>query len=315
MSPPPVIVNHLSAEIGEALLAHPCRPRVINAPEPDHPWLIDEDADILVTGSFSKWKQAPDHWRPAEKLKWVQVASTGVEVYPPRLKAGPVMTCGRGLNAVPIAEFVFAAMLRVEKKIEQTRAREEADWVHPEIGSLHGRTIGLIGYGSIGQAITSRALAFGMKVIVNRRGAWDRVPDGVTPCPSPEEVFAKADHLVIAAPLTDETHGLVNTALLSRSKPGLHLINIARGALVDQDALLAALEDGVIAEATLDVTTPEPLPDGHVLYGHPNVLISPHISWRGGDQDGMFLERLLSNLDAYVQGEPLQYRVDPVAGY
>lgn len=117
-----------------------------------------------------------------------------------------------------------------------------------------------------------------MKVVVNRRGYWDSAPEGVTPSPSPEAMFAQADHVVVAAPLTDQTQRLIGSKLLSHAKTGLHLINISRGGLVDQDALLAPLDAGVISAATLDVTTPEPLPDGHRLYSHPNVLVSPHIS-------------------------------------
>jgi len=311
----PVIVNQLSPEIGAALAAHASRPRVIDDIKPDEPWRIPEDAEILVTGGFAAWKNTPDDWRFPEALAWTQVQSTGVEVYPRALMQHGIMTCGRGLNAVPIAEFVMAAILRIEKRLDETRAGNAADWETPSIGRLYGRTLGLIGYGTIGQAIARRAEAFDMKVIVNRRGGWDTVPDGITPCDSPEEVIAKADHLVLAAPLTDETSGMVDAALLAKARPGLHLINISRGGLVDQEALLEALEAGAIAHATLDVTTPEPLPDGHPLYGDPRVFISPHISWAGGDQDRLFLERLLANLDLHMAGEPLRFRVDPGAGY
>jgi phosphoglycerate dehydrogenase-like enzyme len=245
----------------------------------------------------------------------VQTESAGVDIYPEALKRDCVMTCGRGLTAVPIAEFVLAAMLRREKKLEETRARAEADWTRPAIGTLYRRKLGLIGFGALGQAIVHRARAFGMDIIINRRGAWTEVPDGVTPYASASEVAAKADHLVIAAPLTPETQGMVDAQFLAQAKAGLHLINISRGALVDQQALVDALDAGRLDYATLDVTTPEPLPDGHPLYLHPKVFISPHISWMSGEKSGLFLERLLKNLDAYLRDEPLEYLVDPHRGY
>ncbi len=206
------------------------------------------------------------------------------------------MTCGRGLNALPIAEFVFAAILRAEKRLDETGARSEADWRRHDIGRLYGTTLGLVGYGSLGQAIARRALAFDMNVMVNRRTAWDG-ERGIAAA-GIDENFAAADHLVIAAPRTSETEGTIGAELLGVAKQGLHLINTSRGGLVDQEALVAAFVAGDIGSATLDVTTPEPLPDGHPLYTLPNVFTSPHISWAGGDQDQAFQDRLVKNLDA-----------------
>ncbi|MFK0333525.1 NAD(P)-dependent oxidoreductase [Rhizobium sp. NPDC090275] len=308
-----VILNQLGPELGKALEEHPSRPVVIQDSFPAEPWKIAPDADILVTGGFANWKQAPRDWRFPERLKWVQSQTTGIEIYPPPLLQGRVMTCGRGLNALPIAEFVFAAILRSEKRLEETRARSEADWRRHDIGRLYGKTLGLIGYGSLGQAIARRALAFDMNVMVNRRTAWEG-ERGITAA-GIHEILAVADHLVIAAPLTAETEGMIDADLLRAAKPGLHLINISRGGLIGQEALVAALMAGYIGSATLDVTTPEPLPDGHPLYTLPNVFISPHISWAGGDQDQAFQQRLMKNLDAYLKGEELEALVDPVRGY
>jgi phosphoglycerate dehydrogenase-like enzyme len=309
----PVILNQLGPELGKALEEHPSSPVVIQDSVPAEPWKIAAEADILVTGGFAGWKQAPRDWVFPERLKWVQSQTTGIEIYPPTLLQDRVMTCGRGLNALPIAEFVFAAILRAEKRLEETRARGEADWRRHDIGRLHGRTLGLIGYGSLGQAIARRALAFDMTVMVNRRTAWEGERD--IAAAKIHEIFATADHLVIAAPLTAETEGMIDAELLGAAKPGLHLINISRGGLIDQEALVAALSAGDIGSATLDVTTPEPLPDGHPLYTLPNVFISPHISWAGGDQDQAFRLRLMKNLDAYLRGEELEALVDPVSGY
>ncbi len=310
----PVIINQVSVEFGAAFAAHASAPVVIDHIKPERPWELPDGGEILVT-NLSAWRNAPGGFHPPSTLKWVQVETAGVDVYPDGLKRDCTMTCGRGMNAVPIAEFVFAVLLRQEKKLEETRAFAEADWKRPAIGTLYGRKLGLIGFGSLGQAIAHRAHAFGMDVLVSRRGGWTDIPEGVTPCANPAEVFSRADYVVVAAPLTPETTGMVDAALLARAKPGLHLINISRGALIDQQALLDALNDGSIGYATLDVTTPEPLPDGHSLYSHPNVFISPHISWMGGQKTGRFLERFLGNLDAYLRDQPLSYLVDPERGY
>ncbi|WP_133170152.1 NAD(P)-dependent oxidoreductase [Kumtagia ephedrae] len=311
----PVIVNHLDAGFGRLVAAHPSQPVVVDDLSPAEPWRIDPEADILVTRMLPGWSRTPAGHAFPDALKWVQVLSTGVETYPPRLMQGRLVTCGRGLNAVPIAEFVFAAMLRIERGLEQTRARAEADWRGPHaVGRLHGRTLGLIGYGSIGKAIARRALAFDMRVLAHRRTPWQG-DDGIIACADPADVFAGADHLVIAAPLTPRTQGLVGAALLKAAKPGLHLVNISRAGLIDQEALVEALESGRIGHATLDVTTPEPLPDGHPLYRLPNVFVSPHISWCGGSSDADFHARFLANLDAHLAGAPLEGAVDPSRGY
>lgn len=261
----PVIVNQLSAEFGKILSQHRSHPVVIDNPSPAEPWRIPAEAEILVTGSFPGWRETPRDWQFPDALKWIQTQSTGVEVFPIDLMQDRMLTTGRGINAVPIAEFVFAAILRVEKRLEVTRARSQSDWRLHDIGRLHGKTLGLVGYGSIGQAIARRAHAFDMTVLVNRRTPW-KGDVGIVACADVSEVFAAADHLVVAAPLTPETVGMIGEALLSQAKPGLHFINVSRGGLVDQDALIAALGTGRIGCATLDVTSPEPLPDGHSAY-------------------------------------------------
>jgi phosphoglycerate dehydrogenase-like enzyme len=308
-----VIINQVSEDFGAAIAAHASAPHVIDHIRPERPWELPE-GEILVT-NVSAWRNAPADFLPPASLKWVQTETAGVDFYPASLKRHCMMSCGRGMNAVPIAEFVFAAMLRREKKLEENRALSQADWTRPTIGTLYGSRLGLIGFGSLGQAIADRAHAFGMHILANRRGAWLKIPPGLTPCVSPEDVVSQADHLVIAAPLTAETVGMIGSKLLSRAKPGLHLINISRGTLVDQEALLMALDEGNIGYATLDVTTPEPLPNGHPFYSHPKTFVSPHISWMGGERGGHFLNRFLDNLDAYVGGKPLGYLVDPDLGY
>jgi phosphoglycerate dehydrogenase-like enzyme len=129
------------------------------------------------------------------------------------------------------------------------------------------------------------------------------------------DVLANADHLVVAAPATVDTRHLLDATAFATTKPGVHLVNIARGTLIDQDALHAALDDDVVAMASLDVCDPEPLPAGHWLYQHPKVRLSAHVSWSSPRLYHRIVELFVDNLRRYIAGEPLEGVVDPVAGY
>jgi phosphoglycerate dehydrogenase-like enzyme len=248
-------------------------------------------------------------------VRWVHAFGTGVDGMPKDVFDGRVVTCSRGASAVPISEFVLAAMLAFEKDIPRVWLQQPPEhWGWAQLGALHGRTAGLVGLGGIGTAVAERARAFGMRVLAVRR----------TPAPSPvagvkvvdlETVLREADHLVIAAPATARTHHLIDAAALAVVKPGAHLVNIARGALVDQDALRAALDDGRVAKATLDVCHPEPLPAGHWLYDHPRVRLSAHVSWSSPALSDRIVELFVANLRRYLAGEPLADVVDPDEGY
>src|SRR5690606_11871055 len=142
------------------------------------------------------------------------------------------------------------------------------------------QTLGIAGYGAIGREVAKRAQALGMDVLALRRGGAAVAPDtGVRAVASVEDLLGASDHVVLALPITPQTRHCINARSLAHAKPGLHLVNIARGALVDQPALLQALDSGRLSGATLDVTDPEPLPEGHALYHHPRVHLTPHVSW------------------------------------
>jgi phosphoglycerate dehydrogenase-like enzyme len=138
---------------------------------------------------------------------------------------------------------------------------------------------------------------------------------GVDMAGSVAELAASCDHLVLAAPATPATRHLVGAAVLARARPGLHLVNVARGALVDHDALRAALEDGRVAMASLDAVEPEPLPDGHWLYAHPRVRLSPHVSWSAPGAADALVDRFIENVRRWRTGAPLAGVVDADAGY
>lgn len=299
---PPVIVNQIDAAFGTFLKGLPSAPRVIDMVDSPTPWALPPETDILVTRAIRGWREAPAEAPPLPRLRWVQLYSAGIEIYPDWLKRHCPVSNGRGLTAPQIAEYVLAAILRFEKDLPALRATGPGDWGARQPGGLEGKCLGLIGYGAIGQEVARRAAAFGMRILATRRGAWTGTEPGVLPCASPMEVAAAADHLVLAAPLTPETAGVVSAELLAAVRPGLHLVNIARGGLIDQEALVAALDRGQLAFATLDVTSPEPLPEGHPLWSHPKVLITPHISYLGGAEMERFRAKTAANLARFLEG-------------
>lgn len=316
----PVILNQLGPEIAARLAAHPSRPHVLEASRDEAPWQVC-DADVLLTGPSPAWRHAPIHPPQAwpHRLRWVQVASTGVDWFPPWLLRGPVVTCGRGHSATGIAEYVLAAILLREKPLDRVAASSAADWHRHQLGTLEGRVLGLAGFGAIGRAVARRAAAFGMRVLALRRSNWETEAGEDRPAVEPvgdlRALAAQSDHLVLALPLTAATRHCVDSALLAQAKPGLHLVNIARGALVDQLALLEALDRGQVGFASLDVSEPEPLPDAHPLYTHPRVRLTPHISWSGAAVQDRLARQIATNLDHYLSGERLADIVDPEHGY
>lgn len=298
------------------LRAHPARPRVTEIAEPDAPWRLPEGAEILVSEARG-WPEAPRE-RPAGwpgTLKWVHFASTGIDGYPDWIFDVPHVTCGRGVNAAAISEYVLGAMLLHEKRFLETLTTSRAGWKQIPLGGLEGKVLGLIGLGSIGGAIAHRALAFGMSVVAYRRSGAAHENASVRIVDDPGAVFARADHVAIAAPLTPLTRHLVSGAVLARAKPGLHLVNIARGAIIDDEALLGALAEGRLAAATLDVTEPEPLPEGHAFYSHPKIRLTPHVSWSAGGMTERLMTPLAANIDRYLAGAALEERVDKEHGY
>jgi phosphoglycerate dehydrogenase-like enzyme len=302
------VINQLGRRAAEAIAAAVPDVEVIDPgadPPPD-----DLRADVL----FGGW--GPHTLELAQRVEWVHLAGTGIDSFPRELFDGRTVTNARGASAIPISEFVLAAMLAFEKKLPETWIRQPPEhWNFASLGWLNTRTLGLVGLGGIGVAIAERALPFGMRVQALRRRPEPSPIEGVEVIGSVEELFPEADHLVLAAPATHRTRHIVNAETLELVKPGVHVVNIARGALVDQDALRDALDDGRVAMATLDTVEPEPLPEGHWLYSHPKVRLSAHVSWASPAGMDRTLEIFLDNLRRYANGEPLLHRVDPEEGY
>ncbi len=252
----------------------------------------------------------------ARGVRWVHAYGTGVNRFPFDALGGAPLTCSRGGSGIPIAEWVLAVMLAFEKRLPASFIHEPAAWKYLELGGLWGRKLGLVGFGGIGREVAKRALAFGMRVRALRRSEGGGMA-GVEIVRALPELLDDADHVVIAAPATAETHHLIGRDALAHVKRGAHLVNVARGALVDHEALREALDDGRVGCASLDVTEPEPPPAGHWLYTHPRVRLSPHISWNMPGSLEILLEPFLENLARWLAGKPLLQRdlVDLGRGY
>jgi phosphoglycerate dehydrogenase-like enzyme len=303
-----------SAEVTRIQAAHPDVELVeFTGGEPP----ADLTADAFF-GGYLDWDSIV-RWLDAAGVRWVQLSGTGVDkVARAVFEADRIVTCARGASAVPISEWVMAAILAWAKRFPETFLSEPPKYWNfpkPALDRVEGSTIALVGLGGIGAAIASRALAFGMNVRALRRTDTPSPVPGVEIVRSLEDLLPDAAHVVLAAPATARTQHLIDTAAFAKMTPGVHIVNIARGALIDQDALRLALDDGTVAMATLDTVDPEPLPAGHWLYTHPKVRLTAHISWYTPQLQATAVDILIDNIGRYQGGEALLHVVDPAEGY
>ena len=278
--------------------------------------------EILVTA-----KLKPEHYALCRKLKWIHSPMAGVTqlLFPELAASNVIVTNGRTVHAIPVAEQALALIFALARRLPACfRFQTASHWGQDESWrpgrvpfELHGKTLGLVGLGAIGTEMVARVRPLGMRVIAVKRdpSRGGEFADQVYPPSQLRDVLAQADFVVLAAPDLPETRHLIGRSELECMKPFAFLINVARGSLVDTEALLHALQAGVIAGAGLDVTDPEPLPHDHPLWKLPNVIITPHL---GGASD-RFWEReaalLCENLHRYLAREPLLNVVDKKRGY
>jgi phosphoglycerate dehydrogenase-like enzyme len=278
------------------------------------------DAEVLMRWFFdAQTLQGLVEQMPA--LRWLHIPRAGIDgsLVPAVMGRDILLTNSAGVHAVPISEFVMLFALGHAKQAGRLRAMQaERRWGERELqlSELADKSMLIIGLGQIGQAIAARASAFGMRVVGSRRRA--------APVPGVRHVVAgdgwrallgEADYVVIAAPLTPETRGMFGAAELAAMRPDAYLINIARGEIVDESALIAALEREQIAGAGLDVFATEPLPEDSPLWSLPNVFATPHISWNSPEVRARTMVLFIDNLRRYVHGEPMMNIVDKHAGY
>jgi phosphoglycerate dehydrogenase-like enzyme len=255
-------------------------------------------------------------------LKWVQLISAGVpqELCSVALRRNLIVTNLSGLYGPTIAEHCLAMLTFLARNLHTVvRNQLQAKWdrsVMHRLTDLHGATLGVIGLGDIGQAIARLAKAYGMRVIGCRR--TDRpVPgvDRVFPLAELHAMLAEADHLAVAAPLTAQTQGMLGPAEFAALRPGAFYVNVSRGAIAQEAALLAALQAGKVAGAGLDVFTKEPLPANHPFWWLPQVLVSPHYSGETVNLSAQPAARFERNLAAWSTGRELEGLVDLHWGY
>lgn len=224
-----------------------------------------------------------------------------------------VRICNSSAQGVAIAEYVLAQVMSVLHPIERQREMQAArEWGKTPFREISGQTWALVGFGAIGQELARRLKAFGARVFATRR----------TPAPHADldragtladlpAMAAEADVVVLACPLTDETRGAAGRELFDAVKPGAILVNIARGGVVDDDALIAALDAGRVETAILDVFQTEPLPEPHAFWGHPKIRLTTHTSFFGDGSPGRWDQLFLDNIVRYANGETLIREVEP----
>lgn len=262
----------------------------------------------------------------APKLHWIQTLNVGVEScvgVPGLAERGILLTNMQRTSAAPIAEHAIALMLALGRGLpEAVRQQQAGQWnreavIRQPMREVGGRTLLVVGLGGIGTEVARRAHGLGMRVIATRNSSREG-PDFVEKVGLSDELLelaAQADVVVNAAPLTAATTGIFDRAFFAAMKPGGYFINVARGRSVVTDDLVAALREGRLAGAALDVTEPEPLPEGHPLWSMATVLITPHVAAGSDVQAARYQILLRENLRRYVAGEPMLNVVDIARGY
>jgi phosphoglycerate dehydrogenase-like enzyme len=280
------------------------------------------DAEVVIG-----WAVNAGNFSTAQRLRWVHATAAGVGLlmFPAMIASDVIVTNSRGLHADAMAEHTLGVMLSFVRQLHRSRdaqrerrwAQEEMWTVPPEFGTLAGSTLLLVGLGAVGGAIASRARSLGVRVIAVRRNPR---PD---PAPADEQwsiaelprLLPRADWLVLAAPLTDDTRHLIGAKELSLLKRSAVLVNVGRGHLVDEPALVAALSTGTLGGAALDVFEQEPLSVDSPLWEMTNVLLTPHVSGLAPDYWGRAMVMFEDNLRRFTEGRPLLNVVDKKAGY
>ncbi len=267
-------------------------------------------ADALVTVDFALdvAAQVGDLLRaPTTTLRWLHVWTAGREgLALARIPDTITITGPAGEQSAAVAQQTFAHMMTFTRRTPEcavlTRAHSWSTTIRETMGPLEGRTLVLVGFGNAGHYIAGVARAFEMKIVaVTRTPKPDPLADEVHPLSALRTVLPRADFIVLILPLVPETRNLIGPAELAACKPTAILVNMARGEIVDQAALIAALHAGTIAGAALDVATPEPLPPDDPLWSAPNVIISPHIGGSGTPRTRIF-ERIGDNLRKFRSG-------------
>ncbi|MFZ0335302.1 MAG: D-2-hydroxyacid dehydrogenase [Candidatus Acidiferrales bacterium] len=289
---------------------------------PNYNHVADElpDTDILVGFSFR-----PEQFALAKKLKWIHATAAGVGqlMFPELRQSSIVLTNARGIHSVPMSEHILGMLLAMTRRFPDAfRFQQAAHWAQQEIwdacpGELNGKLLLIVGFGSIGHALARLLQPMGMRIWgMTRSGQGDaQLVERILPATELHAALPQADFVILAAPETPDTRQMIGARELALMKPSAYLFNFARGTLVDQDALIAALHARTIAGAALDVTAEEPLPPESPLWKLDNVFITPHISAATQNLWQRQEDLLLENLERWFDGRELLNRVDLQRGY
>jgi phosphoglycerate dehydrogenase-like enzyme len=283
---------------------------------------LAQDADVILAWS-SAGKLLREVFRMAPCVKWVHSRSAGLDtVLFPELVASPVpLTNGRGVFSQSLGEFALGAILYFAKDFRRmVRNQMAGRWEQFDVEEVSRQTVGIIGYGDIGRAVATRVRAMGMQILaVKRHGPplynVDPLVNQIFRPEDREEMLARCDYVVVTAPLTPETRGMIGEREFAAMKPNAVVINVGRGPVIDEAAMVRALTEKRIKGAALDVFDTEPLPAGHPFYSLENVLLSPHCADHTSDWTQQAMRFFLAQFERYRKGEPLLNVVKKDLGY
>jgi phosphoglycerate dehydrogenase-like enzyme len=279
-----------------------------------------KDATVIL-----QWSGTPELLREllgiCRKVRWVHCRAAGLDnlLFPELVESPILLTNGRGVFSASLGEFVLAAILYFAKDFRRMVRNQTASvWEQFDVQEIAGQTVGILGYGDIGRAVARRAHAMGMHVHATKRhvpGSTDPLVEHFYKPEERREMMALCDYIVATAPLTGETRHMISDAEFAVMKPTAVVINVGRGAVIDEAALLRALSAHRIKGAALDVFEHEPLPAGHQLYKLENVLLSPHCADHTADWQDQAMRLFLEQYDRFGKGEPLNNIVNKRLGY
>jgi phosphoglycerate dehydrogenase-like enzyme len=279
------------------------------------------EAQVILNWSGSR-QLVQQVWKIAPRVKWVHSRAAGLDglLFPELVESPVTLTNGRGVFSQSLGEFVIASALFFAKDFRRMMRNQAAGvWAPFDVEEVRGQTLGVVGYGDIGRACAARAHAMGMTVLALRRrpelSAGDLFVSRTYPFDRLLEMLPECDYVVAAAPLTPGTRHLIGEAAIAAMKNTAVVMNVGRGPVIDEAALIRALETGRLRGAALDVFEVEPLPAGSPLYKLENVLLSPHCADHTSDWLEQAMQFFLDNFARYAAGEPLRNVVDKRAGY
>lgn len=278
-------------------------------------------ADVLFDFDYNDIAGMKRH---AKNVRWIQASSAGIGGFVQRYNLtdlSAILTTAAGVHAQPLAEFAIWGMLTFVKNYPLARAQQDKHhWQRFHNDDLEGKTVAIVGLGSIGREVARLVRPFGVKVLATKRTVDGIDPrevgvDGLYPVHELEQLLNQADVVVAVAPHTPETENLLDTQAFAAMKQDTLFINIGRGALVDEDALIAALRSGKLAGAVLDVAKQEPLPPDHELWDMDNVFVFPHSASTSKNENRRLTELFIDNLKRFLANQPLRNVYDTERGY